>query len=280
MPAQATMLAVCTFVAIVLLPREDAFRCGVTSMFNLLCLGNRMDILGTYAVGPLLHTWSLALEDQFYFMWPIALCAALGQRGDRRWLVCFVVLGIIASACSRGWLHYTGIGGPEMYFGVANRADSLLLGCLAGMLTAWNLLPKRRWFRLLLSAAGALSAIFLGFVAVHATHMSAYLFRGGFTLIALAAAICVLALTLTRIPILSWTLERRVTRATGRLSYGLYLWHWPVLSAFSFKLPYFDKMLFEITQSYSVPAVLGATLLIATISHFCIERAFLRLRPN
>ena len=135
MPALATMFAVCWIIALIYLPAEEAAKFGKAAIINLLFQGNRVDILGLNAVGAYMHTWSLAVEDKFYLLWPVALGAAsLTQKFDRRWLVlAFTRLWALPPppVCeSAGWVA-TATEVRHLYFGLENaRADRFLSGCL------------------------------------------------------------------------------------------------------------------------------------------------------
>ncbi len=280
MPALVTMLAACCVVALIMFPAAEAATFGKAAIINLLFQANRMDILGQYAVGAYLHTWSLAVEDKFYLLWPVALCAGLTQKFDRRWLVFFTALGIGASAGSRAWLHFNGRGGPDLYFGLDNRADALLAGCLISMLAVWNLLPQARWFRIALRLSAVVSWAMLTYTCFHATPQAPYLFRGVFTLIALGAAVCILDIAITPRYWASWVLEHRALVITGQLSYGLYLWHWPIMQAIFVRPPGCTTNLLGVSTTAAKLAIIPISFVVAGISYYCIERPFLRLRPS
>ena len=100
------------------------------------------------------HTWSLSLEEQFYLLWPVLLYGMLRLRLRRGLILLLVCAGILATASLRfGLYRWYRASGPvqtadimRMYCGLDTRADTLLIGCLVGLLATWDLLPKSRRF--------------------------------------------------------------------------------------------------------------------------------------
>ncbi len=204
---------------------------------------------------PLRHLWSLAVEEQFYVVWPLVMFALL-RGGSRRiadisrWLV-LAALGITLVTA----LVYTSgpIGTPEVtpdafwsvfgreiskfdwsYLGTFSRAGGLLLGAAFAMV--WRPVavmrgPLRTKGRLLdltaLVGLVALAAMFWWMWLIGPDGGNPFLFRGGFLLCAVATLMMVAAVTHERaatskalsLPVLLWI---------GTRSYGLYLYHWPI----------------------------------------------------
>jgi len=204
---------------------------------------------------PLRHLWSLAVEEQFYLIWPLVMFALL--RGGSRKIADisrYLVVAALVITVLMAVLFYSGpIGTPEvtpdaywtilgreiskldaMYLGTIFRASGLLLGAAFAMI--WRPValmrgPLRTKGRLLDGVA------LLGFLALAAMCWWMYLlgpeggdpwlFRGGFLLCAIATLMMVAAVTHERaatsrvlsIPVLLWI---------GTRSYGLYLYHWPI----------------------------------------------------
>ncbi len=175
---------------------------------------------------PLRHLWSLSVEEQWYLVFPALLALALRSHRRIRLVLAVLVATTIASAA---WMAHLASGPVELsraYYGTDSRAHSLLVGAVLAVAAAvW---PIHRLRRLLAVAgvAGA-AAIVAAFALVEEVDRGMY--RGGFLVLALATAAVVAAVALPGpvgpLPrLLGW----RPLVAVGRVSYGLYLWHWPV----------------------------------------------------
>src|SRR6185437_2676601 len=176
------------------------------------------------APSPFAHTWSLAIEEQFYVVWPLLTFAVLRRsRGSARALLA-VSLGLaLASAAALSLLYVPGAT-ARAYQGTDTRGAAILVGAaLACAITLRPALPAR-----LLDAAGFVSLAGLAVAWARLDGQSPLLYRGG--LWATEAAALVLIACAAAGP------ESRVGRAlawgslakVGLVSYGLYLWHWPI----------------------------------------------------
>lgn len=178
------------------------------------------------APSPLRHLWSLSVEEQWYLVFPVVLAVALRRARRLGPLLLAMAVATVASAL---WMTHLATGGGDpsrAYYGTDTRAHSLLAGALlAGIAAQWPLHRYRR----ALSVVGLAGA--LGVVAsyVLVSEGDLWMYRGGFLGLALLTAGLVGAVALPRTP-LPWTRALAVAPlvAVGRVSYGLYLWHWPV----------------------------------------------------
>ena len=175
---------------------------------------------------PLNHLWSLAIEEQFYLVWPIIVLALLRLRdGARRPLWIFTIVGIVASQVAMS-LVYSEADPSRAYYGTEARAHTILIGCLLALiLRAAPDLPAR--------AGKTLQAIgVVAFAIVVATfnlgRPSATYFNGGSLAFAVLIA-CVIAAVIAPTGLLRRAFSLSPVRYVGRISYGLYLWHWPVI---------------------------------------------------
>ncbi|HEY5012857.1 MAG TPA: acyltransferase, partial [Acidimicrobiia bacterium] len=180
------------------------------------------------APSPLRHLWSLAIEEQFYVVWPVALLVLLRVARGRRWvLAASIAVGAAASALLMAALYRTGHDPSRVYYGTDTRAQELLVGAsLAVVLSRAAGLPAvvgrlLRW-------AGLPAAVAVVWVVTRAADSSTWLYRGGFLAVAVATAVVVATIVTGPAHELPRALGVAPLRATGRISYGLYLWHWPV----------------------------------------------------
>jgi peptidoglycan/LPS O-acetylase OafA/YrhL len=197
------------------------------------------------------HLWSLAIEEQFYLVWPLLLAALVGLtvlgRGGRlttrsllRVAVVSTVLGVgsavaMAVLSIRADIPY-GADSGRVYFGTDTHSSGLLFGAALGALSIWPILePSRRWVSARRARASVLgtdvvAVIALALLVRQAFHVNYYdpaLFRGGFAVIAVLGA--VLVATVSRPgSLIGRALDLPVLRWIGQRSYALYLWHWPV----------------------------------------------------
>ena len=188
---------------------------------------------------PLLqHLWSLAVEEQFYLLWPALFVA--GMRWLRRGgLLVMTLAAVVGSTLLMAWLDRSGADVSRIYYGTDTRAAGVLLGAALALVWTPGRVPAAASRRLgtLLDGAGtlALAGLIAGFISVSNQHP--LLYRGGFALIATATALVIAALTHPQARLLPRLLAWSPLPAIGLRSYGLYLWHWPV---FMVTRPYID----------------------------------------
>jgi len=187
------------------------------------------------AESPLNHFWSLAVEEQFYLVFPIALIgviALLKRRIGLHRLAHIALVGATVGAiasCALMWILRTpGTDPSRVYLGTDTRSQALFVGiAIACIVRLWPVHSLQRVSRAILSAAALLALATLVGIAVAADFRSNWLYTGGFLLVAVTTGIVVLALN-GHNSFFSKALSLKWLRTLGLVSYGLYLWHWPV----------------------------------------------------
>lgn len=172
---------------------------------------------------PVLHFWSLAIEEQFYLLFPLlALGIFRWGHGSRRVFV-WVIGGLIAG--SLGLALFFGFSHDRIYYGTDTRAAELLLGALLAALVTGRALPRA--VRAGATIGGPIALAFMVLAMATVEQSTDALYHGGFVAFGLASTLVVLAATLTTGPVVS-TLSLRPLVALGKISYGVYLYHWIV----------------------------------------------------
>jgi peptidoglycan/LPS O-acetylase OafA/YrhL len=222
---------------------------------------------------PLLrHLWSLAVEEQFYLVWPLMLFAMLRIWKGRRTPMLLATLGIsvvsFITMLALSLPHDFTVADPSrVYYGTDARIYTLLLGAALAMVwSPWKLSPKiEREPRLLLDAIGGIGLVLLLLTFVNAHYQSNFLFRGGFLLVALLSTVVIAVAVHPASRIGTVILAQQPLRWIGERSYGIYLWHWPI---FMVTRPGFDT---DITGWPNTALRVGLTLVAAELSYRFVE---------
>ena len=231
------------------------------------------------APSPLEHTWSLAIEEQFYLVWPLVVFAVvwfvarrpsrpnIGRHVARTITIASLVLAAVSTTLM--WLLFDPTNTSRAYLGTDTRVSSILIGAaLAGWLT-WRGPVRSRGARRTLEVVAVLAAIGLGVAWATVDGQTSRLYQGGFLLCAIGVAVVIAAVAHPRPGALSGVLSWKPLCALGIISYGLYLWHWPVfVTVNETRTGLTGVALFAVRVSLS--------LAIAMASYFLVERPIRR----
>jgi len=218
------------------------------------------------APSPLLHFWSLAIEEQLYLLLPLALVIGLKAAGGR---VARVGAGLAALAALSAALPFAfDMSDDRVYFGTDTRAAELLLGAVLAVV--FTHAPTRRRLALDPRVRGTVLAVGGLCLAVQLwwwwtlEQSSGWLYRGGFTLYAAMTCVVVTAATLPSGP-LRRLFGGNAVRWLGSRSYAIYLAHWPLLLAARQLWPDASNLVRSV-------AAVTVTLLLAELSFRVLEQ--------
>jgi peptidoglycan/LPS O-acetylase OafA/YrhL len=219
----------------------------------------------------LTHLWSLAVEEQYYLVWPLVLVLFAAVRTRRGLMLTVLVAGIAASTVA-GLMMYDPFSDPSrVYYGTDTRALAPLLGAaLAILVKPWRHRPRLpRGARHGLDLLGVLALLALAVVAAVLEDTAGLLYRGGLLGIAVLGAV-VVGVAGHPGTALGEMLALQPLRWLGERSYAIYLWHWPVCLL---TRPGLDVPL---TGWANAGLRVGLSVLLAEVSYWLIERPIRR----
>jgi peptidoglycan/LPS O-acetylase OafA/YrhL len=213
------------------------------------------------AASPLRHTWSLAIEEQFYLVWPLVALACLRiGKGSTKVLAAVTGIGVVASVLAMAATYRAG-DPSRAYYGTDTRAHIILIGALTAiLLLTWRPSDRTRRVLMVLGAI-ALAVTLVGWTRLSDTDPVYY--HGGSVFFALLVAMVIVAV-MNGGPARA-ALAVRPLPWIGRLSYGLYLWHWPITVWLVPSRVHVGPLQLNLLR-------LALTFVAATLSYYLIER--------
>jgi peptidoglycan/LPS O-acetylase OafA/YrhL len=219
---------------------------------------------------PLLHTWSLAVEEQFYLIWPGVALLVLRWRG-RRALAVVAAAGIVVSAALTVVLFHHGVSVTRLYYGTDIRTQEVMVGALSAIglpvlvrrLHGASRSTRRTLYSVtaVLGVAAALALLW----ALHAVSgQGGFLYQGGFLLVAVATGGVIFLVVVRPRAVVSRILSLGALGYIGRISYGLYLYHYPLFLMI-------DNQHTGLTGAKLLAVRLGVTAAVAVLSYHYVE---------
>lgn len=248
---------------------------GVSTLFyvaNWHFIWTSQSYFSSFTVSPLRHAWSLAIEEQFYLVWPVVFLAmAAVTRFDRRKMLVGLGVALVASA---SWMRHLSVGDVELsraYYGTDTRGQGLIIGAMLALL-----LWPNRWD----TPRGRAHAAWIGPMALAGLVAMMVLFtdqsravytNGGFALIGTTIAVVIFACARAETGPLVWIFGNPLARHFGFISYSLYLWHWPVIIFLSEERTGWSPVALDLTR-------VAVAVALAELTYWGLERPIHRQR--
>ncbi len=236
LPALFLLLVGITLYAWLLAPLDTRSTLRANGLATLFYVANWHQIFTgqsyftqTASPSPLLHTWSLAIEEQFYVLWPLIVFGLLKLRRSNTALAVLSFVAAVGSAVEMAILYHPGTDPSRLYYGTDTRAQDLLIGATLAFVLA-NREPARQSSRRTVAAfVGALGIVGFALEFSRLTSSSGFPYRGGYFLADTFTAMVIFGVVLAPTSAFARLLGTRPLAYIGKISYALYLWHWPVI---------------------------------------------------
>lgn len=280
--APALLLFLAVYVVFNIAAGSDAAVISRRALAAMFYLSNWVSAFGTFELARLSHTWSLSIEEQFYLVWPWVLVGLLSRFRHRAALAAVIASFVVMQLAVRALFVSGGAPWPRIHFGIDVRSDPLLIGCLLAVCLSHP--PMRAAAVRHARAIGVLTVVGCLYLAalvpmrdpfaetIHRYHV------WGLVGCELAVALVILHVTIRGQGRLASVLAWRPLAGIGRISYGLYLWHFPIFGILRKAIRGNIDPANPVSVTLAVMLLLAATLVVALASYRWVEQPALRLK--
>lgn len=237
LPALGLVLVAVLIYSVTLAPADQLMRIRVDMFATIGYVANWRAIFRSISYfeilksvpSPLDHMWSLAIEEQFYVIWPVVFLA-IASVAKRAVAPAVLVVALLLGSLST--IRMAMLWNPgnvnRAYYGTDTRAFALFAGIALAAYVAFRGHPRNRVARAGIEVSAIFSVFFLAWMWLSVSGQSGRLYRGGFFVAGIAAALVIAAATNPDRGIVARVFSFGPLCWLGLISYGLYLWHWPI----------------------------------------------------
>ena len=219
----------------------------------------------TYAgVSPLRHMWSLAIEEQFYFVWPLLIGVTVYLARRRSRIILAVVVALLIASVADMAREFSVTNPSRAYFGTDTRAHVLLAGAALAVLLNMPNSQTTTYRRVATRVWPVLALIVVASFALY-RDQAPFFYHGGAALFAVVVALLLWSIEMAPSSALGRALSLRPVQWIGWLSYSLYLWHWPVIVWINRRSVGSSTVLRDLVE-------IAAMLVMAAVSFYIVER--------
>lgn len=215
---------------------------------------------------PIGHLWSLAIEEQFYMIWPLVIIVGLRMAPQRGKLIVMTLAGALISALAMALIYQPGIDPSRVYYGTDTRAFALLIGAALAIACPSQSMTRdiSQRSRNILDLSGVIGLLVIILMIWRTNEYGEFLYYGGLILLSILSALVIAVLSHPASRLAKF-MGCKPLRWIGVRSYSIYIWHYPVIILTN---PTVDTGGFD---SVRVLLQLGASILLAALSWKYIE---------
>lgn len=274
-PALIIMVSIFYIYSQYFLPEPQKSESFTASLSSLFYIANIAQAYNWYPMGHLLPTWSLSIEEQFYFVWPILFIILFSCLKTKKHIAFSLIALIIASWINRAVMAMDpSISIDRLYFGSDTHSDGLLIGSLSAILISMYENSSSKLLTMIKAKTTHICHLALSFYAISFLLLgkeikSLYIWY--FPLLIIISAILISSLYLQKNDFKNTLFTNKQLIWLGSISYGVYLWHWLIY-----------RIINELGITGFQTGIYGSVIaiLIASVSFYFIEKPILKLKKH